>query len=368
VTVGTYVVALLAFASGGSAPAQDLNQRLGETEAKLGETEQREGVLTSEIERFSGRISGLEARVSDLRNREATLAQELAAKEAELDEAQARLDELRAQLRRAIGVLEDRLVAIYKSSDPDILTVVLSSDGFDDLLARSEYLQRLEDQDATIVGRVRSLRDETRTTVEQVREARDLIAARKSELEEVRGELEAQSAELSAARQARQSALGDVREQKEDLEGDLSRISKQIEEQLRESGSTPLPAGPIRGGSAGFIWPVNGTITSGFGPRWGSMHEGLDIAAPGGTPIRAAKAGRITLASYNGGYGNYTCIDHGGGLSTCYAHQQGFARTSGSVAQGTVIGYVGTTGHSTGNHLHFEVRINGTATDPMGYL
>ena len=98
------------------------------------------------------------------------------------------------------------------------------------------------------------------------------------------------------------------------------------------------------------------------------MHEGLDVAGPGGLPIRAAKAGSIALAAPTGGYGNYTCLDHGGGLSTCYAHQSGFARTSGSVSQGTVIGYVGTTGNSTGNHLHFEVRVNGQAVDPMGYL
>ena len=98
------------------------------------------------------------------------------------------------------------------------------------------------------------------------------------------------------------------------------------------------------------------------------MHEGVDIAVPAGTPIRAAKAGAIALAAPTGGYGNYTCINHGGGLSTCYAHQSSFAITSGSVGQGDVIGYVGCTGHCFGDHLHFEVRINGAAVDPMGYL
>ena len=351
-----------------STQAQGLQERLGQTERELDETKAEEGVLTSEIEQMGDRISALETRVADLRNREAVLAAELAAKEAELDQAQARLAELRDRLREAVRLLEDRLVAIYKSSDPDLLTVVLSADGFDDLLERTEYLQRLEDQDASIIGRVRALRDEMRATVEQVRAARDAIAARKQELEEIRAELEQQSASLSAARQQREATLEQVREQRHELEADLTRISKKVEEQLRESGSAPLPAGPIRGGSSGFIWPVTGTLTSSFGMRWGRMHEGIDIAAPGGTPIRAPKAGTIELAAYTGGYGNYTCIDHGGSLSTCYAHQQGFARTSGTVSQGTVIGYVGTTGNSTGNHLHFEVRINGSATDPMGYL
>ena len=93
------------------------------------------------------------------------------------------------------------------------------------------------------------------------------------------------------------------------------------------------------------------------------------IAVPNGTPIRAAKAGRVIMASYNGGYGNYTCVDHGGGLSTCYAHQSGFAASTGQrVSQGQIIGYSGNTGSSTGPHLHFEVRVNGAAQDPMAYL
>ena len=129
-----------------------------------------------------------------------------------------------------------------------------------------------------------------------------------------------------------------------------------------------FPPGPIQGGSPGFIWPVNGSVVSPFGMRWGRMHEGVDIAVPAGTPIRAAKAGAIALAAPTGGYGNYTCVNHGGGLSTCYAHQSSFAITSGSVDQGDVIGYVGCTGHCFGDHLHFEVRINGAAVDPMGYL
>jgi murein DD-endopeptidase MepM/ murein hydrolase activator NlpD len=102
--------------------------------------------------------------------------------------------------------------------------------------------------------------------------------------------------------------------------------------------------------------------------RWGRMHEGIDIAAPAGTPIRAVTNGNVVLAAPTSGYGNYTCIDHGGGLASCYAHQSSYAVTSGSVRQGQVIGYVGCTGHCFGDHLHFEVRINGSAVDPMGYL
>ncbi len=365
-------VALAAIAAGAftaaSSPAQSLHERLSETEERLGEVEQREGVLTTEISEASETISRLEGEVADLRNREAVLAAELEQKQAELDAAQARLDYLRDRLERAVELLEERLVAIYKSGEPDLLTVVLESEGFDDLLERTEYLQRLEEQDIEIVGRVRELRDEMRETVETVKAARDAIAERKQELERTRADLEARAAELAAARAQQRDTLGQVREQKKELEGDLSEISAQIEKQLGDLGGSRLPAGPIQGGQGGFIWPVNGPVTSGFGYRWGRMHEGIDIGVPSGTPIRAAKSGSIVLASAYGGYGNYTCISHGGGLSTCYAHQSRFARTGGSISQGSILGYVGCTGHCFGDHLHFEVRINGAATDPLAYL
>ena len=366
--LGCVALAAAAVLWSASAPAQSLQERLNETEQKLAEVDRREGVLTTDISRANEQISSLQAQVADLRNREATLAEELARKQAELEQAQARLEELRERLRRAIAILEDRLVAIYKSGEPDLISVILEADGFDDLLERTEYLQRLEQQDSSIVGRVRELRDEMRVTVETVKAARDSIAERKQELEAIRGQLEQRTAALAAARERQQAALAEVRNRQEKLEGDLSEISKQIEEQLGAMNSGTLPAGPIQGGQSGFIWPVNGPVTSGFGWRWGRMHEGIDIGVPSGTPIRAVKSGTIVLASAYGGYGNYTCISHGGGLSSCYAHQSSFARTSGSISQGSVLGYVGCTGHCFGDHLHFEIRINGSAVDPLGYL
>jgi murein DD-endopeptidase MepM/ murein hydrolase activator NlpD len=103
--------------------------------------------------------------------------------------------------------------------------------------------------------------------------------------------------------------------------------------------------------------------------RWGRLHAGVDIAVPAGTPIRAADSGRVVLLGWTGGYGNYTCISHGGSLSTCYAHQSRYATSMGaSVGKGQVIGYVGCTGHCFGDHVHFETRVNGSPVDPMGYL
>ena len=350
----------------GTALGQNLTERFDETQSKLSEATEREGVLSSQISRESEILENLQVEVAELRNQEAAVAEELRIKQNELEDAQRRLELLRSRLRRSIEVLEARLVAIYKTGEPDYLTVVLQSDGFDDLVERADYLATLEDQDSSIVERVRELRNQMQETVNQVKAARDQIARQKQELEQTRATLEARTAELAAARRTHQATLSDVRDQRQRLEGDLSKLSDEIAEQLG-SGS-PLPAGPIRPGSSGMIWPVNGPVTSGFGWRWGRMHEGIDIGVPSGTPIRAAKSGNIVLAGYNGGYGNYTCIDHGGGLSTCYAHQSSYVRTSGFVGTGTVIGYVGCTGSCYGDHLHFEVRVNGAATDPLGYL
>ncbi|HEX2468401.1 MAG TPA: peptidoglycan DD-metalloendopeptidase family protein [Solirubrobacterales bacterium] len=352
--------------------AQDLQSQLDSKRAELDETRQQEGVLSTEIAHYTDRLNQLAGEVATLRNREAIVQVQLEEVKARLRRERHHLEVLRDRLQRSLRILGQRLVAIYRSDEPDALTVILNSDGFDDMLKRYEYLRRIEEQDASIVGRVRDLRDETQATVERIEAARDEIAARKAELERTRMALEAREAELDAVRDRKQGALAEVQATEERLEGDVGELADQIQAELQavqSTATTPLPAGPIQGESAsGFIWPVNGPVVSPFGMRWGRLHAGIDIAVPSGTPIRASKSGTIALAAPYGGYGNYTCIDHGSGISSCYAHQSSFAVTSGSVSQGQVIGYVGCTGHCFGDHLHFEIRVNGAPTDPLGYL
>jgi len=363
-------VAVLTVTAG--APAQDLQSQLDTKRAQLDHANSREGVLSSTIQRLGERLDQLRGEVATLRNREAIVQAELNKKEAELKRAKDRLAVLRVRLKRSLKVLRERLVAIYESSRPDELTVILSSKGFDDLLSRYEYLQRIQSQDTSIAERVRNLRDETKDTVEQVRAARNEIAAKRAELARTRSELENREVDLAAARQQDEQALAQVQDTQHQLEGDIGDLEGQIQAQLQAAQSSvpAQPAGPIQGeSSSGFIWPVSGPVVSGYGMRWGQLHAGIDIAVPAGTPIRAAASGTVVLAAYTGGYGNYTCVDHGGGVSTCYAHQSSNAVSSGqSVGQGQVIGSVGCTGHCFGDHLHFEVRVNGSPVDPMGYL
>lgn len=366
-----------AFALVAQAPAADLQERLDAKDAELEEASGKKELLTTEISRFNEQIDQLTGEVAALRNREAAVQAELDEAQAQLDVEQDNLRILRKRLARSIDALEERLVEIYKADEPSAISVVLESDGFDDALGRYEYLQSIQSQNSAIVGRVREIRDDTRTTVERITATRDAIAARKDELVRTRVALEAREAELSAARAESREAFARVASHIERLESVASTIEDKIQKQLAaaaaaESGVAALPAGAIVSGAGSMIWPVNGTFTSPFGIRWGSLHAGIDIAAPGGTPIRAAESGSVVLTqseAESGGYGNYTCIDHGGGLSTCYAHQSSIGVSAGqSVAQGDIIGLVGNTGHSFGDHLHFETRVNGTPVDPMGYL
>jgi peptidoglycan DL-endopeptidase CwlO len=367
------------------ASAQDIYEKQEEKEAKLSEVRERKGVLTTTISRYRARIERLTAEVAALRAREAEVRARLNAKQAELDQAVAELDVakehlavVRARLKRALVALRDRLVAIYETGTPDILSVIVEAGGYDELVNRTEYLNRINGLDEAVVTRVRDLRDQVKRTVARLRSAkdrieaaRDSIAAEEQALASARSAVQGRQTKLVAVRRDREAALATISDHEDHLEGDLAEIQGEIAAQLGATSSAPLPAGPIRYGSGQLIWPVDGPVVSGFGMRWGRMHEGVDIAVPAGTPIRAAASGSVVLVqseSSSGGYGNFTCLDHGGGLQTCYAHQSSFVVTSGSVSQGDVIGYVGCTGHCYGDHLHFEVRINGAPTDPLGYL
>jgi murein DD-endopeptidase MepM/ murein hydrolase activator NlpD len=371
-----------------TAPAKSNSDKLEAVEEKIGKAEEREGLLTSDIAAMGDEISALEGQVSELRNQEAAAEEELAAKEAELQGAEAelkealeRLDTLKARLKRALVNLRERLVAIYTYGTTDITEVILSSEDYGDMVARTAYFDAINESDEALAERVRSLRDEAKKLVRQrkiakltIEGARDAIAAREQRLEATRATLESREGALLSARAERRSALKSIEGDRDEHEEIAADLRAQIAQEIAEAtGGAALPAGPMPSPSAaGFIWPVEGTVTSGFGYRWGRMHEGIDISVPEGTPIRAAADGTVILeqSEYeSGGYGNYTCVDHGGGLSTCYAHQSSFAVSTGaSVNQGDVIGYSGNTGHSTGPHLHFEVRINGAPTDPLGYL
>jgi murein DD-endopeptidase MepM/ murein hydrolase activator NlpD len=362
-----------------------LQQKIDATRAKIGKKKGTERVLTSDIATYSRRINRLQNRIGGLQRRQASLQADLDRKRAQLSRTQAelrseraRLARLRARLVVARRALSRRLVEMYKADRPDVLSVVLNSDGFAELLERGEFIRRIADQDRRILRIVREAKADAIATEKRLdrlerRQQRITVQVlvRRNEVAQVKEELVGTRVGYERTQAGKQRALSKVRVDRKELEEHLNGLEREqakIRARLASAAGAPS-GGPVRRGSGSLIWPANGPISSGFGMRWGRLHAGVDIPLANGTPLRAADSGRVAIAGWTGGYGNYTCIQHGSSLSTCYGHQSSIGVSVGqSVSQGDVIGRSGNTGNSTGPHLHFETRVNGSPVDPMGYL
>jgi murein DD-endopeptidase MepM/ murein hydrolase activator NlpD len=360
-----------------------LDSRISGLRSEIDEAKAREGVLSTEISDASSRIDALSGDIGVLTDRLAALETELGAHREHLARLQARYRQQTEDLARlaqehavAQRRLSERLVELYKTGQTSELEILLQAQSFSDLLDQLDYFQAIGEQDKAIVDTIKRIQTEVRVArletariKAEVADETAVLAQKTAEQREARAQLIAEQAALAAAREDKQSLLTGIRGERHEAQENLEEMlaaSAAIAEQIRESQVPAPPAGPPS--SSGFIWPVSGPVTSGFGWRWGRPHEGIDIGAACGTPIRAAAAGTVIYAGWMGGYGNITIVDHGGGIATAYAHQSSISVGSGSVSQSQIIGAVGSTGFSTGCHLHFEVRVNGTPVDPLGYL
>lgn len=366
----------------------DLQQKIQVTQGKIGKKKGTERVLSQDIARWTARVNHLQSKIGGLQARENVVQGDLDSSQNALLQTQS---ELRFQRRRQVRlkarfavarrVLSQRLVELYEADKPDLITVMLNSNGFAQLLERGEFLARINEQDRRIVTNVRDAKRDARDTAirldklegrQQALTARILV--RRNEIASVKQDLIDTRVGYDRTRQGKAAALSNIHTERVKLEGSLSAMKAtqaKVQGILQNAASGAFPAQPIRGGSGQMIWPVNGPITSQFCERraWEACHPGIDIGVPSGTPIRAALGGRVALAGPTGGYGNYTCIQHTGSLSTCYAHQTSIGVSVGQdVSQGQVIGISGCTGLCFGPHLHFEVRINGAVTNPLNYL
>ena len=361
-----------------------IDARLQNVQAKLAWAERRQKELSTQLDSVDGRLRALSARVGDVSARLVTIEHDLALHEEKLDRLTelynvqtARFLSLKRQYAITVERLDQRLVELYEGGEPSTLEVLLSSRSFSDLISSSEYLDTLRVQDARIAGQILPARKEARAQRLRTQQFRAVVAAetrtirvRTEQVRSVERTLLLQKHQLATARSSRRESLIQVNESKREFlheAAGLSAASAALAARIQgSSGYSPADSTPS---AAGLIWPVNGPVVSPFGMRWGRMHTGIDIGVPSGTPIHAAAAGRVVYAGWMDGYGNLVAIDHGRGLSTAYAHQSQIGVSLGqTVSQGQVIGYVGCTGHCFGPHLHFEVRINGTPVDPMGYL
>jgi len=363
-----------------------VDARIASLQADITASKAREGVLTSQLSAVVAELEGAQSAVDEAQAAVGTLEAELSSARTRLDvlterlDAQTRkLERLRSEYEKAVAILEARVRAAYIDEPPDMLAFLVSASSFDEVIDNVELLTRIGRQDKRIAQQVERARDRTASerratilTKRQQAAAVAVIADRTDEARAARDRLAGERDRLAAMENLKQIALAESRETREgyldEVDGLLAQ-SAALAEQIRGAQQGAGTTGNGQPSAAGLIWPCDGVVVSGFGMRWGRMHEGIDIGCAYGTPNRAAASGTVIYAGWLGGYGNLVVVDHGNGLSTAYAHASSILVSVGqSVSQGQTVSLVGSTGHSTGPHLHFEVRVNGVAVDPLPYL
>ncbi|MHB9004153.1 MAG: murein hydrolase activator EnvC family protein [Coriobacteriia bacterium] len=356
--------------------ADALRKEVEVMDKKIAALESDVGKLVPQIEKATARTNKLKAEVASLRG-------SITTKEAEIKAVQ-------ADLIVQQELLDKRMASSYKQGDMFYLDLLLDSRDFNDLIARTTLVQRIISSDQDIAKRLTLTRNDFQTRKIELERVLQDVQTKRAEAEMVESNLRG----LRAKRQSALDAQEDVQGQKADLmvenQANAKRLRAIAEEEEAESARIEVE---LRGKSSGsgqyngvMAWPVPGfyRVSSPYGyrihPIFGTrkLHTGIDIARTldppqsiDGAPIVASGSGEVVFAGYRGGYGNTVMIDHGDGVVTLYAHQQsgGIKVSNGdSVTKGERIGTVGSTGYSTGAHLHFEVRVNGAPVNPMGYL
>jgi murein DD-endopeptidase MepM/ murein hydrolase activator NlpD len=355
-------------------------------QGKLSAHKQQEQALRNQVAGYTSQIRTLESKAGDVSLKLSTLEADLALHQKRLDALNSlfrlqskRFAFLEAEYAESMRTLNRRLVDIYESDQASTLDVFLGAANVQEALDQVAFMTDIGVQDRRIAtevshakAQVKAARAKTKKVRSTVQSEAKVITARTEQTRLVRNELLGARDQIASTKQQKLTDLSQLsaseRAEAEEIDS-LQASSAALTARIQAAQAQHSSSGPSTPSSAGLIWPASGPVTSPFGFRWGRMHEGIDIGASYGSAIHAAAGGTVIYCGWESGYGNLTVIDHGGNLATAYGHQSSIAVTCGQqVSQGQVIGYVGSTGHSTGPHLHFEVRINGSPVDPMGYL
>jgi len=340
-----------------SAKLEVTKKSIASIRSKLAEAKGRQTVIKAQV-------GALDTQIASLNRQIGTGQHDLSKLESGTRTASAQIGALEGQYLRATQASNQRARRLYKAGPAQALSRIFSSRSLVEFVRLQFWFQVASEIDG-------------KTMIDTAR-LKSTLAERRDDLNKIKSDVNAQKKWVEDQREVAQGARADrdlalqsVSKEVSTREADLKQLeedSRKLTEVLSKTLSQSS-GGDVGGASrSGFIWPVRGPITSPYGPRRGSLHPGLDIDGNTGDPIRAPKSGQIVGVSCGSGYGICTIIDHGGGVSTLYAHQTRQAVRGGSVSQGQVIGYVGSTGNSTGSHLHFEVRVNGAPRNPRSFL
>ncbi|MDR0919857.1 MAG: peptidoglycan DD-metalloendopeptidase family protein [Oscillospiraceae bacterium] len=319
------------------------------------------------------------------------LDRQIQAKENDIATLEASIVQQEADIADEIEAFKKRLLAMYVSDTADITQILVGTSDFIDILARVQVVQSVSKQDKKMLDElderlnnlnidrqnIETEKIELQIKKENTEKKKEEFQGLLDDLNNDMADIQARIDELDAEEANINWQINVANDENEDFEAESARLEEEIkrkqEEAAKKAAMKALDPSLLYTGGA-LNWPVPSSymVTSGFGPRWGTTHRGLDIGAPSGSPIVAAESGVVIVVNpsgWGGGYGKYVVVSHNESLSTLYGHMSEVGCAEGDVVtRGQVIGYVGSTGDSTGNHLHFEVRYNGARTDPTSYL
>ncbi|MBD0268447.1 MAG: peptidoglycan DD-metalloendopeptidase family protein [Cyanobacteria bacterium Co-bin8] len=347
---------------------QQLQQQQQEINKKRAELENEQNRLQTEQATSENRLQGLQQNITVTANQITETEYRLSQAEKQLKDLQAKLEQALAQFRSMQKATVARLQFLQRQQGSEGWAVLLQSSDFNEFLDRRYQLKRVYQADQNVL-------DELKRRADDINQQKAGVEAQKNQVALLRQQQLAQKQQYEQEAASEQSMIARLKNERgalEAAEAQLARESEQLANLIREK--VAAQTGIIRG-TGRFIYPAGARLTSGFGTRvhpiLGSrrFHSGVDFGASHGTTIRAADSGRVIFSGWYGGYGQAVVIDHGDGLSTLYAHASRlFVQEGQAVQQGQPIAAVGSTGLSTGPHLHFEVRRNGSPIDPMGFL
>jgi murein DD-endopeptidase MepM/ murein hydrolase activator NlpD len=375
---------LLAPTVAGGQPSPDPRTRRNELSNAIEEASAAEveaikvlDAATARRRELEAQIARLDRQIAEAQDRVDAAEAEIARINAQIETVQREIDRIMVEIEQSKARFHDSTVALYKSSanrSDSSFTLLSTAGGAHEVIAGSKYLGENSRQFEKELQRQGSLKDQlddaqTDLRKEQAKavEAERVAAEERDRIAHLRTQVDAERDQVAAAEAEEQQIIGGLRARRAEFEAEYNALQAQISASVSRGN-------PVQGNGR-FVWPVNGGVTSGFGarahPLFGEsrMHAGIDIGASSGASIKAADDGVVVMAGLNGGYGNWTLVDHGGGLATGYGHQSSISVSVGQrVGRGEAIGRVGSTGESTGPHLHFELRVNGNPVDPMVWL
>ncbi len=330
--------------------------RVAQVEQRLDRARGQAEIAREELDRLQEDVAVLDAAVN-------AAVDAVAQQAAEVERAAARLAQLQHDADELEADLTTQLVALFKRGSASRFETVMGAHDVVGAIQRAEFVRVLTSGERALLEGLRN----SRILVSAQRERYDAEQARLLQYEAEQRELfERATATRDAAAEVLRGLQRDVallQGQKDDLAQDAEALRRLIAQ------NAAAPTSGLAPSTSGYIWPICGVVTSGYGRRWGRMHEGIDIDGDTGDVIAASKDGVVIFAGRQGGYGNLTLIDHGDGVVTAYGHQsQFFVGRGDAVVRGQKIGAVGNTGQSTGPHLHFETRVNGDPQDPRRFL